>query len=260
MAIMSAQNLDLALRRGAPLEAPERWILEALCAAGDEFVTFSTLQSVSRVRNGHFYRAWGALLQRLLRRLRLPRLQEQEQGQGLPRLRRPAPGRGGRVVLPPAGPVARGGGPMAGERDRAGGAAAAVSFSGQPPARPKASTRTSLHLSAHRATGGGRTCAGGDAEGRRPGPPAAGAVRSPRPGRHSRTAVQAMEPKAATPSARAACRDLYRRIDLCPETRPSLRVLAALALFAAILRPQKLAGAAAARRGMVGSSRRSPLR
>ena len=65
MTIMSAQNLDLALRRGAPLEAPERWILEALCAAGDEFVTFSTLQNVSGVTNGHFYRAWGALLQRL---------------------------------------------------------------------------------------------------------------------------------------------------------------------------------------------------
>lgn len=65
MAIMSAQNLDLALRQGPPLEAPERWILEALCAAGDEFVTFSTLQRVSGVTNGHFYRAWGALLQRL---------------------------------------------------------------------------------------------------------------------------------------------------------------------------------------------------
>ena len=65
MAIMSAQNLDLALRQGAPLEPPERSILEALCAAGDEFVTFSTLQSVSGVRDGHFYRARGALLQRL---------------------------------------------------------------------------------------------------------------------------------------------------------------------------------------------------
>ena len=65
MTMISAQNLDLALRQGAPLEAPARWILEALCAAGDEFVTFSTLQSVSGVRNGHFYRIWGILLQRL---------------------------------------------------------------------------------------------------------------------------------------------------------------------------------------------------
>ena len=98
MAMMSAQNLDLALRRGRALEPPERRILEALCAAGDQFVTFSTLQSVSRVRNGHFYyRAWARCCSASTR-LRLPRLQEQEQGQGLPRLRRPAPGRGGRVV------------------------------------------------------------------------------------------------------------------------------------------------------------------
>jgi len=44
-----------------------------------------------------------------------------------------------------------------------------------------------------------------------------------------------MERKAATPSARVACRNLCRRIDLCPQMRPLLRVLAALALFAAIL-------------------------
>jgi len=44
-----------------------------------------------------------------------------------------------------------------------------------------------------------------------------------------------MERKAETPSARVACRDLYRRIDVSPKIRSLLRVLAALALFAAIL-------------------------
>ena len=95
MPMMSAQNLDLALRRGAPPEPPERWILEAMCAAGDEFVTFFNAAERQRRQERPFLPGLGRVVAAPLRGLWLPHLQEQEQGQGLPRLRRPAAGRGG---------------------------------------------------------------------------------------------------------------------------------------------------------------------